>query len=181
MTLNYPLGTRYVDNMDPDTNLYTPERFAVIGEVEHVPAGNAILRIGRTWPKPQSGWMQELYLVLTPAEREQLIADLVVQRPRPVIEIPENRKSTQLAWAYDGAVVRGTVHELASFLEGADLAGEQRPPAVYAPTVDGTLAPVAYVVTTSPYDSDDWATSTVTVTLAEGVTVRGTWHVDGRA
>jgi len=75
--VEYPIGCRYAGAMDvADINPYTPERFAVIGEIEHVPVGNAILRIGRTLSRTDHSWVQELHLVLTPAERDRLIADL---------------------------------------------------------------------------------------------------------
>lgn len=177
----YPLGTRYVDNMDAaDPTPYTPERFDVIGEVERAPVGNAILRIGRTWPKPQPGWTQELHLVLTPDERDRLIADLTAQRPTPKVLIDGD--ATRLAWVWDGDEIgKGNVHDLAEFLQGCQDAGHPYPTAVYAPNVDGGLTPVPYTIATSDYDENDYATATVTVTLADGVTPSASWRVDGRA
>ncbi len=180
--ITYPLGNRYVDAMDvADPKPHTPDRFAVIGEVDKAPVGNAILRIGRTWPEPQPGWMQELHLVLTPAERTRLIADLVAQEPAPKVDVYDDPAETHLAWAWDGGLARDTIAGLAGFLCGAQLAGEQAPKVVYAAATDGTLTPVPYTVTTSPYDAHDYATAVVTVTLAEGVEVSGSWQVDGRS
>lgn len=180
--ITYPLGTRYVENMDvAHPNPFTPARFDVIGEVEHVPAGNAILRIGRTWPKPQEGWMQELHLVLTPAERRQLIADLVAQEPTPAVDVADQPENTELVWTWDGSIGRGAVDAFADFLCGAQLAGHDFPKVVYAAATDGTLTPVPYNVKISPYDSHDYATATVSITLADGVAVYGSWTVDGRS
>jgi hypothetical protein len=78
--MTYPLGNRYVANMDVvDPNPYTPKRFAVIGAVEQAPIGNTILRIGENVPRERT-WQQVAHLVLTPNEREILIASLVAQR-----------------------------------------------------------------------------------------------------
>lgn len=51
----------------------------LIGDVDQAPAGNSILRIGRALSDGH-GWMQTEYIVLTPAERETLIAALIEHR-----------------------------------------------------------------------------------------------------
>lgn len=51
----------------------------VIGAVEQSMSGNAVLRVGNTLPD-QTGWEQVSHVVLTPEEREKLIADLIAQR-----------------------------------------------------------------------------------------------------
>jgi hypothetical protein len=181
MTATYPLGARYVDNMEvPDPNPYTPDRFAVIGQVGHVPFGNTILRVGRTLSQTDHSWIQELHLVLTPEERDQLIADLVAQRPTPTIDVSDPPEGTQLAWAWDGGIGRGTIDAFADFLSGAQAAGHDYPKVVYAAATDGTLTPVPFHVKTSGYNSNDFATATVSVTLADGAAVVGSWTVDGR-
>jgi hypothetical protein len=179
----YPLGARWPEGMDVSDatrDRIGPDRFPVIGEVESVPAGNAILRIGRTVSRTDHSWIQELHLVLTPAERDRLIADLIAQRPQPAIDFPDKPEDTQLAWAWDGDIARGNIEAFAEFLSGAQLAGEDYPKVVYAAAVDGTLTPVPFHIKTSPYDSRDYATATVAVTLADDVTVVGSWSIDGR-
>lgn len=51
----------------------------VIGDVEKSAAGNTVLRVGEhDWT--DGGWVQIAHVVLTPAEREALIARLIAQR-----------------------------------------------------------------------------------------------------
>lgn len=58
-------------------NEYRPEP-DVVGEIRPTPAGNVAVRIGRTLPS--GGWEQTAYVVLTPEEREGLIAELEATR-----------------------------------------------------------------------------------------------------
>ncbi|WGX98770.1 hypothetical protein [Nocardioides sp. L-11A] len=51
----------------------------VIGEVEQSIAGNALLRVG-SFDRAEGHWHQTAHVVLTPDERERLIAALVAQR-----------------------------------------------------------------------------------------------------
>lgn len=179
----YPIGARWVDNIDATEATRSrigPDRFAVIGEVESVPVGNAIIRLGRTLSRTDHGWVQELHLVLTPQERDKLIADLTAQRPEPAVDVADDPEDTQLAWAWEGGIARGTVEALAEFLNGAEQAGADYPPVIYAATTDGHLTPVPHHVKTSGYDSSDYATVTVAVTLGADVVV-GSWTIDGRA
>ncbi len=182
MTTDYPLGTRYIDNMDViDLGPYLPQRFAVIGRVESVPVGNLILRVGRTISTTDRGWIQELHLVLTPDERKRLIVDLVAQETGPAVDVYDNPASTELAWAWEGGIAKGNIDAFADFLQGCQDAGHDTPKVVYAAAVDGTLTPVPFQVKAGGYDEHDYATATVTVTLADGVAVTGSWTVDGRA
>lgn len=52
----------------------------VIGEVTQAPRGNSVLRVGSTIA--DGGWVQSLHVVLTPAERERLIAELIEHRAK---------------------------------------------------------------------------------------------------
>lgn len=80
--MRVPLGARYVANMDVlDRNPYTPPRFPVIGQIEQAPVGNTVIRAGLTISATDHRWNQTLHLVLTPDEREELIAALVAHRP----------------------------------------------------------------------------------------------------
>lgn len=63
----YPLGT-----VAPSSR-WRPHP-DVIGDVLRTGTGNTALRIGRTLP--ETGWEQVGYVVLTPAERAQLIETL---------------------------------------------------------------------------------------------------------
>lgn len=79
--MTFPLGTAYVDNMDvADPNPYTPPRFPVIGAITQAPVGNTIIRVGLTQSPTDHRWEQTTHLVLTPVEREFLIAALVEHR-----------------------------------------------------------------------------------------------------
>jgi hypothetical protein len=49
----------------------------VIGEISRSPAGNTILRVGVA---DSERWEQVAHVVLTPAERDELIAELTAQR-----------------------------------------------------------------------------------------------------
>ncbi|MFJ1700460.1 hypothetical protein ACIOHC_36315 [Streptomyces sp. NPDC088252] len=51
----------------------------VIGAIEKSNAGNTVLRVGNH-TSGESGWVQAAHVVLTPAEREKLIAELIAQR-----------------------------------------------------------------------------------------------------
>ncbi len=73
----YPLGNRYVANIDvADPSRFAPPRFAVVGAVERTDVGNTVLRAGLTHNAGDTRWEQALHLVLTPAERTRLRADL---------------------------------------------------------------------------------------------------------
>jgi hypothetical protein len=75
-----PLGTRSgVSPYDTET--------PVIGVIDQASAGNSILRVGRMNPD-RSSWHQELHIVLTPDEREALIAALISHRPAEQMERP---------------------------------------------------------------------------------------------
>lgn len=88
---------------------------------------------------------------------------------------------TALVWVFEGEPCTGDVQRFADFLAGAAHAGEDAPRTLYAPTSSGELVPVPFAVDVSPYDSNDWAHASVVVTLADGVTVSGSYRIDGRA
>jgi hypothetical protein len=101
--------------------------------------------------------------------------------PAPAVDVDERPENTDFAWVWEGVIARGTIDAFADFLAGAQAAGHDYPKTLYAPTVAGELTPLPYHVKSSGYDDNDYATATVAVTLAEGVTVTGTWTVDGRS
>lgn len=92
---------------------YAPEP-SVVGEVEQSGAGNSVLRVGKL---ARGGtWTQTEHVVLTPDEREELIAVLESQREYRVIEIGDTVGVglTVLAVQYlnataDDGRLRGTV------------------------------------------------------------------------
>lgn len=74
MLVTWPLGIRLPD----EAYNATP---SVIGRLEKSHAGNTVIRVGRKLrPTRGSGWTQTEHVVLTPAERERLIAELIAQR-----------------------------------------------------------------------------------------------------
>lgn len=76
---HYPLGVAWLDERIVG-NPYTQTVWDVIGEAHRSDAGNTILRIGKATPGTP-GWQgYGVHIVLTPAERERLIADLIAQR-----------------------------------------------------------------------------------------------------
>ena len=96
------------------------------------------------------------------------------------VEIAAPPEITPLMWVTDGEFNTGTVADLAAYLQHAAHGYADRPATIYAP---GYTAPVEvdWVIETTPFNSGDWADGQVTVTLAPGVEVTGTWRVDGRA
>lgn len=79
--LMYPLGLRHIEAKSIIGSRYTSLTQDVVGEVERSGAGNTIIRVGRhNLERPEGGWQQVGHIVLTPDEREQLIADLIAQR-----------------------------------------------------------------------------------------------------
>lgn len=52
----------------------------VLGNLQRTPAGNTAIAVGNTDPSGEPGWFKVAHVVLTPEERERLIADLIAQR-----------------------------------------------------------------------------------------------------
>ncbi len=75
--ISYPLGVRYVSNMDvADPGRFAPRRYAVLGAVTRTEVGNTAIRAGLTHGSRDPGWSQVLHVVLTPAERDRLRGEL---------------------------------------------------------------------------------------------------------
>lgn len=67
-----PLGS------EVESPTYRPDP-VVIGRIEESGVGNTVLRIGE-YRRAEGAWSQTGLVVLTPAEREQLIAELIAHR-----------------------------------------------------------------------------------------------------
>lgn len=63
---------------ETESHVYRPNP-DVVGDVEQSHSGNSILRVG-TYYRAERHWMQSAYIVLTPRERERLIAALIEHR-----------------------------------------------------------------------------------------------------
>lgn len=88
--------------------------------------------------------------------------------------------TTTLVWTFrSGIVCTGTIAELGMSIESADLAGEGPPVAVYALAADSTLVPVQPTCERSPFDEDQYATTTMTIVLPDGTKIDTGWRVDG--
>jgi hypothetical protein len=184
-----PLGTRYASGIDRDPrtrNAYTPDRLAVIGDVERAGAGNLILRVGQTLPaKDGPGWEGQLHLVLTPPEREYLM-DLLERQHAETVAAEQKRLNPDLiaggdetlSWITEFGVTSGSVQDLAQDYLHCDLGGYDNPTDVRA-IADGRQVRVD-VATRSTDRGDDWTTVVVSVTLPTGEVVEGSYRRDQR-
>lgn len=136
--MNRALG---IDTYRPD-NPYALGH--VIGEVDKSPAGNTILRIGTINKAQVPTWQGQLaHVVLSPAERETLIAALIAQREdenaarvRVLAEVEQEMNRTEDSgedWGPDGPAFADYAADvrdrLAYIIEGGNERGRFEAPA----------------------------------------------------
>lgn len=100
--------------------------------------------------------------------------------PAPADPFDTDADSAALAWACEGELCTGTVHDLAQALRTADASDSERPTTVYA--VSGSnLVPVSWGVTRTRPAADGFAAAEVRVTLPDGTAAVGYFSVDCNA
>lgn len=102
----YPLGARYIEHIDvADRSAYTPDVLAMLGDVQQAPVGNTVL-YGGLYERGE-GHVQSFRLVLTPAERDRLRADLDAH-DRPRLATPTSPAAAPAAPGATGHTTRIT-------------------------------------------------------------------------